>query len=577
MDSESTNDSDELIKYLGDRIEEFERALLDDEDFCNKDIDSTYESASKYIKSLEKKFQDKLNELKIKLDQIREENLNKSKQNKKEFDDEIDEVNELFLSGKHQEAKDKLHDYEKHFEQRTTVINTIPKLYTNDIDINRYFSIDKPINILIDNKQDILVNTKQTDLVKKETENLNREEYHRTSFDVRYKRFESQPALTNNNPITKETKSPVSNAPSRSFSISTRLSSPNSKSLPTGDRDLNTPSSVQSNNVNARENISRQMHVRSTPSSPNVIPVLNHRSIVPAKITRVESLTTNLVTQYKHDQNTSLLMACNKTYIILFKSQLNRTTQGNLSAIVRYNKREQNLDWDDDLMVSIGSIDNTNLYILTKSDFVLYSLDSFDKINSWALPNINNHNLISNDTTSGVGTVHNNYVYIISRNNDFHWMLSLFEFKTMIHLYDYNLTQMYSEIKRFIHICVNDTTMSFLVEMNSSQYTVIFCTLDNDSKFEPKKLIQLFYAERPLTICSVYMNTLQKHLFFINDPSAKIIHILTIEKYIQSYSLIANALCYIKDNHELIFVSNDGIHSIKLNEQQNFFSKLRLN
>ncbi|CAF4197538.1 unnamed protein product, partial [Adineta steineri] len=47
MDIESTNDSDELIKYLGDRIEEFERALLDDEDFCNKDIDSTYESASK--------------------------------------------------------------------------------------------------------------------------------------------------------------------------------------------------------------------------------------------------------------------------------------------------------------------------------------------------------------------------------------------------------------------------------------------------------------------------------------------------------------------------------------------------
>lgn len=101
---ELTNNSEELIKILGDRIEEIERILTDDEDFCNKDLDATYQAALKYIKSLEEKFHEKLNELKIKLDQIREENLRTSKQNKKQFDDEIDDINQLFSSGKHQEG-----------------------------------------------------------------------------------------------------------------------------------------------------------------------------------------------------------------------------------------------------------------------------------------------------------------------------------------------------------------------------------------------------------------------------------------------------------------------------------------
>jgi hypothetical protein len=167
MDVELTNNYEELIKILGDRTEEIERTLSEDEDFCNKDIDETYQAAVKFIKSIQTKFDEKLNELKDKLDQIRKENINISKQNQKQFDDEIDEVNELFSSGKHQEglkknylnnkkkiflfdyfqALEKFRDYEKHFEQRTTLIRNIPKIYTNDIDINQYFSIDKPINI----------------------------------------------------------------------------------------------------------------------------------------------------------------------------------------------------------------------------------------------------------------------------------------------------------------------------------------------------------------------------------------------------------------------------------------------
>jgi len=104
MDGELTNDSEELIKILGDRIEEIEHILNDDEDFCNKDIDATYQTALKFLKTFEIKFNEKLNELKIKLDQIREENINISKQNQKQFDDEIEIINQLFSSGKHQEG-----------------------------------------------------------------------------------------------------------------------------------------------------------------------------------------------------------------------------------------------------------------------------------------------------------------------------------------------------------------------------------------------------------------------------------------------------------------------------------------
>jgi IMP dehydrogenase/GMP reductase len=108
VEVEPPNDSEELIKLLGDRIEDLERILIDDEDFCNKDIDATYQAALKYTKSLEEKCHEKLNELKIKLDQIRGENLNVSKQNKKQFDDEIDDINLLFSSGKHQEGLEDL-------------------------------------------------------------------------------------------------------------------------------------------------------------------------------------------------------------------------------------------------------------------------------------------------------------------------------------------------------------------------------------------------------------------------------------------------------------------------------------
>jgi hypothetical protein len=107
MDGEFSNNFEEIIQNLGDRIEDIERILNDDEDFCNNDIDATYQAALKYLKTFEIKFNKKLIELKNKLDRIRDENLHLSKQNKQEFDVEIEEINQLFSSGKHQEGLQK--------------------------------------------------------------------------------------------------------------------------------------------------------------------------------------------------------------------------------------------------------------------------------------------------------------------------------------------------------------------------------------------------------------------------------------------------------------------------------------
>ncbi len=114
MDVELANDAEELIRVFGDRIEEIERTIIDDEDFCNKDIDATYQQALKYLKNFQNKFYEKLTELENKLDQIRTENINISKQNKKQFDDEIEIINQLFSSGKHQEGLKDLFLFNNH-------------------------------------------------------------------------------------------------------------------------------------------------------------------------------------------------------------------------------------------------------------------------------------------------------------------------------------------------------------------------------------------------------------------------------------------------------------------------------
>ncbi|CAF0909335.1 unnamed protein product [Rotaria sp. Silwood1] len=587
MDVELTNDSEKLIQILGDRIEEIERTLHDDEDFCNKDIDATYQAGLNYLKNFQEKFQEKLNELKIKLEQIREENKQISKQNQKQFDDEIEEINQLFSLGKHQEAVEKFQDYEKRFEQRNTLINNVPKLFMKNIDIQQYFSFDKPLTIpqisSNDNKRNSFDHIKPLIKIQCHSQKLIESDYMKSEDDENSERelksqskcLDTQRSLPNNYFINKEPKSPLLNAIPRPIRFSTRLQpspSPTSKSLSMNEQDLINSSSVQSSILTSRGNIPNHTQVRQVPSSPNINSSLYQRQISTTNITK-EELTLTLVVNYEHERNTSVIMTSNEDYIILFRSRSNQLLPCCLSAIDRSNLQEQRLNWRDHTITSFGFINKTHLYIFTQRNFIIYSIESYTQINSWLLSNNNDYNSELNDHEYSIGNVYDKYIYYIDLNNKNQWILSIFEFETMNHLYDYNLTENFPQVKRFIHICINNKYISYLVEMDGLQYAVVFCSYKNHSITALKEQISLYYAEKPLTICSIYIYNLQKYIFFINDPSAKIIHIITNEKYLKSYKKTAHAFNYIDENQELLLASNDGIYSININEQTKFFSK----
>ena len=267
-------------------------------------------------------------------------------------------------------------------------------------------------------------------------------------------------------------------------------------------------------------------------------------------------------------------MTCNTTYIIVFKMQTDLLiSRGDLIAIERSNRIDQDLIWQSDPITSIGFIDKNHLYIFTEYDFTIYSLTTLSIYYTWTLINNNNNG----EQSRGIGTVYDKYVYHIYINEDSHRILSICEINSMEHVYDYNLSIDFSDVNRFLHICINNQTINLLVEMKSLQYAVISLFKTDHLSVESSRLIPLSYANNPLTICCIYNHYLKKYFLFVNDPSAKIIHILSNEKYLQSYAITAHALSYNEDNCELIFVSNDGIYSININEQESFFSKYYTN
>jgi hypothetical protein len=260
-------------------------------------------------------------------------------------------------------------------------------------------------------------------------------------------------------------------------------------------------------------------------------------------------------------------MACNKKYLVLFTSQSDRLVPIKLTSIERSNLIDQDLLWEGPMIISIGFVNKNNIYLFTERNFTIYSLDTFSVLNNWVLFN-------NIDQPRGeIGAVYNEYVYHIYANDEDHRVLSIFELDPIKNLCDYDLSINFPHVKRFIHICINDKLISFLVEMEGSQYGVIFCP----NNLESHRLIHLSYANKPLTICSTYIPYLDKYIFFVNDPSAKIIHLLTNEKYLQSCTITAYTLSYIQENNELILASNDGIYSININEQESFFSKFYSN
>jgi hypothetical protein len=270
-------------------------------------------------------------------------------------------------------------------------------------------------------------------------------------------------------------------------------------------------------------------------------------------------------------------MTCNSKYIVLFQSQRNRLDRWHLGAIERGTQTENSLEWHDGLIISMGYIENNKIYMFTEREFFIYSLLERRKLHTRMLPRGNDdsfeiNNCSSNEYQRGIGAVYGKFMYHIYLNRSSHWTLSENYLDTenylnpLAHLHDYDLTRIFPDVLRFIHLCISENTKSYLVQLNDLSYAVVF-----GSANESISSISLPGAKTPLTIYSAFIQSLKHEVFFINDPSIDILHILTIENYIQSYPITAHAICYVAAKHELMIVTNNSISSINLN-QQNLFS-----
>ncbi|CAF4614316.1 unnamed protein product, partial [Rotaria sp. Silwood2] len=279
---------------------------------------------------------------------------------------------------------------------------------------------------------------------------------------------------------------------------------------------------------------------------------------------------------YQHERNMFLLIACDAKYIVCFKSQLNRLDKWQLGAIERGFHKEYSLDWHDGLIISMGSITNGRIYMFTEREFYIYSVNQRRKLHTRMLPRGDDDGLEVNhprynEFYRGIGTVYNEHMYHIYLNRNSRWTLSKNIVENLTHIYDYDLTSIFPDVKRFIHICVNENTINILVQMNDSSYGVVFCPTNGQITNDKLQSIILPRAEQPLTICSAFIKTLNQYIFFINDPSHDILHILSIEQYLTSYSVDCYAICYVANKHELIIVTNTSISSINLNQSNLFF------
>lgn len=511
--------SEDIREILANRIEVIERVLIDDEEFCSREIDSTYDAAKIFFNNIQKQIDSRLNQLKTKLDFIRQENVRLCNKNQRQFDNELEKINDLFSSGKHNEALDKFSIYEKNFEQRNTLIKSIPKIYMKDLDLNQYFSIDKP---LIQIKDQPLKHNSQS------------------CSDIQSNHFDTQ---ISNKP---------SDSPPISRPISMRLnSSISTQSLPILEQDLPNNSTI-SRQKSIREHSSQSTSIKSD--------VLVPKKIVP----------------YQYEKNCSIYLTCNQNSILVFRREMDNFNSCHSLLINRSNKSIQDSKPHRIYVKSIGFLNDSTIYLFTDHEFLRYSSDFHQKLNSYILSNEHNYRSISEYIHSDCGgIIYDNYIYHMYVNSDKHLILSVLDFQTIKCINEENLTKLFPHVKQFQHFCIYEKFIYFLVRLESDYYAVLICLLENFRKIHYKNTIRLTYADKPLHICPIRISYLEKVILFINDPSTKIIHIISNDKYLKSTSMIAYEIYFHEQTCELLFVSNDGIYTININEQKNFFLKFQ--
>ncbi|CAF3328823.1 unnamed protein product [Rotaria socialis] len=600
------SDPQKLEAYLQERIQQIEETLDDDENFCNREIDAT----NKYIEKTEKKFHEKIHELKAKLEDIRVKNKKTSEENKAQFNNDITEVIDLFRANNYDQARKKFEDCEKRFEQRTTCIQQVPKLRMKESDIDELFTtseckINKPAvqpipvaalvlqrSTINDNDYDDESNGKDQSQINRkqklrqekiiESVNMNRNDEETeedkkdltgkdsdlSTFGIQSKRAAAQSTTEHTNTTTNVNQAPVTTTErGPRFRFSTRLNPPSTNSnISFSGRRIPSSSSMPNSNVNS---YNTREQIRATVAPPTT--TQQQTTLVANNIGQRLPLTP--VSHYRHEPNMLVLLTCNAKYIVLYKGLLNRVDNWHLGVVERGVQKEYPLNWHDGLIISMGWIINDDIYMFTEREFFIYSIGLRIKLNSRMLPRSDDDEPETNYSHRGIGAVYDKYIYHIYTNRSCHWTLTHYSREKFVSLNDYDLTMLFPDVERFIHFCVNDKTMNFLVQMNDASYGVVFCWTNNFKTNEKMPAIRFPIARNPLTICSAFIQCLNQYIIFVNDPSINILHILSTEKYLQAYREECHAMCHVAVKNEIILLTNNSISSINLNQSNSFFSQ----
>jgi hypothetical protein len=99
-EEELLKDPKKLLTHVSERIDEMQQILNDDKDFCDKDISVTIQN----LRRIEKKFEEKIQEFRDKLEQVRQDNENRLENNQKQFNNELQEIRQLYSSEKYPQS-----------------------------------------------------------------------------------------------------------------------------------------------------------------------------------------------------------------------------------------------------------------------------------------------------------------------------------------------------------------------------------------------------------------------------------------------------------------------------------------
>lgn len=94
-------DSDKLFTYLSGCLEDMQRVLSEEADFCEKDVDSSLQ----FIETMEKRIQKKIQEFKKQLNDIRNNNHALSETRLKALREASDSIDQSYTEGRYEEGE----------------------------------------------------------------------------------------------------------------------------------------------------------------------------------------------------------------------------------------------------------------------------------------------------------------------------------------------------------------------------------------------------------------------------------------------------------------------------------------